>query len=56
MLALYILTYFIWTVGAIPYYSLGAEMSDDYDERVKVIAVRESCALVGLLAATTLPA
>ena len=56
MLALYILTYFIWTVGAIPYYSLGAELSDDYEERVKIIAVRESCALVGLLAATTLPA
>lgn len=56
MLVLYILTYFIWTVGAIPYYSLGAEMTDDYKERVKVIAIRESCALVGLLAATTLPA
>jgi GPH family glycoside/pentoside/hexuronide:cation symporter len=56
MLALYILTYFIWTVGAIPYYSLGAELTDDYYERVKVIAVRESCALVGLLAATVLPA
>lgn len=56
MLSLYILTYFIWTVGAIPYYSLGAEMSDDYDERVKVIAVREICALLGLLAATILPA
>jgi len=56
MLALYILTYFIWTVGAIPYYSLGAEMTDNYSERVKVIAIRESCALVGLLAATILPA
>jgi len=56
MLSLYILTYFIWTVGAIPYYSLGAELTDDYNERVKVIAVRESCALIGLLAATILPA
>lgn len=56
MLSLYILTYFIWTVGAIPYYSLGAELSDDYHERVKVIAVRETCALLGLLAATILPA
>jgi GPH family glycoside/pentoside/hexuronide:cation symporter len=56
MLTLYILTYFIWTAGAIPYYSLGAEMTDHYDERVKVIAIRESCALVGLLAATILPA
>lgn len=56
MLTLYVLTYFIWTVGAIPYYSLGAELTDDYNERVKVIAVRESCALIGLLAATILPA
>jgi len=56
MLSLYILTYFSWTVGAIPYYSLGAELTDDYNERVKVIAVRETFALVGLLAATILPA
>lgn len=56
MLALYILLYFVWTIGAVPYYSLGAELTDDYHERVKVIAVREMCALVGLLAATILPA
>jgi len=56
MMSLYILTYFIWTVGAIPYYSLGAELTDDYHERVKVIAVRETCALVGLLVATISPA
>ncbi|MFT5012243.1 MAG: Na+/melibiose symporter-like transporter [Patiriisocius sp.] len=56
MLKLYILTYFIWTAGAILYYSLGAEMTDHYAERVKVIAIGESCALVGLLAATILPA
>ncbi len=56
MLCLYTLTYFIWTVGAVPYYSLGAELTDDYHERVKVIAVRESFALVGLVIATVLPA
>ena len=56
MLALYIATYFLWTVGAVPYYSLGAELTDDYDERTKVIAVRESWALAGLLGATVLPA
>ena len=56
MLALYIVTYFIWTVAAIPYFSLGAELTDDYNERLKVIAVRESCTLVGLVAATVLPA
>ena len=56
LLLFYTLTYFIWTVGAIPYYSLGAELSDDYNERLKVIAVREAWGLVGLLAATILPA
>ena len=56
MLTLYILVYFVWTIGAVPYYSLGAELTDDYHERVKVIAVREMCALTGLLMATVLPA
>jgi GPH family glycoside/pentoside/hexuronide:cation symporter len=56
MLTLYIATYFIWTVGAVPYYSLGAELSDDYQERVRIITVREGWALAGLLVATVLPA
>ena len=56
MLILYTLTWFIWTVGAIPYYSLGAELTDDYQERLKLIAVREAWALAGLLSATILPA
>jgi len=56
MLALYVLTYLIWTVGAVPYYSLGAELTDDYHERVKVISVREACSFAGLLLATILPA
>jgi Na+/melibiose symporter-like transporter len=56
MLAFYMLTYLIWTIGAVPYFSLGAELSDDYLERVRVITVREGFALAGLLMATTLPA
>lgn len=56
MLSFYVLTYFIWTLGGVPYYSLGAELTDDYHERVKVIAVREAFALSGLLIATVLPA
>ena len=56
MLALYVLTYFLWTVGAVPYFSLGAELTDDYHERTRLIAVREIFALTGLLAATVLPA
>ena len=56
MLALYMTTYAIWTIGAIPYFSLGAELSDDYQERTRIIAIREGWALTGLLAATILPA
>jgi Na+/melibiose symporter-like transporter len=56
MLSLYVLTYLIWTIGAVPYFSLGAELTDDYQERVRVIAIREGFALAGLLVATTLPA
>jgi Na+/melibiose symporter-like transporter len=56
MVALYTLTYVIWTVGAIPYYSLGAELTDEYHERTRVIAVREAFSLAGLLVATILPA
>ncbi len=56
LMIFYLLTYFIWTVGAVPYYSLGAELTDDYHERVKVISVREGLGLVGLLIATILPA
>jgi GPH family glycoside/pentoside/hexuronide:cation symporter len=52
LLALYVTTYFIWTVGAVPYYSLGAELSDDYHERVVVISTREGLGLIGLLVAT----
>ncbi|HVN85974.1 MAG TPA: MFS transporter [Candidatus Binatia bacterium] len=56
MVGLYTVTYFIWTVGSIPYYSLGAEMTDDYHERTQLISVREGWGLAGLLAATILPA
>ncbi|MBI3782504.1 MAG: MFS transporter [Deltaproteobacteria bacterium] len=56
MSSLYTLTYFIWTIGAIPYYSLGAELTDDYHERTRLISVREFMGLAGLLAATILPA
>ncbi len=56
MLVCYVATYLFWTIGAVPYYSLGAELTDDYQERVKVISVREACALAGLLVATIAPA
>lgn len=55
MLGCYVATYFVWTIAAIPHSSLGAELTDDYQERVKVYAVRELCALIGLMTATFLP-
>jgi len=42
LMLLYTGTFLLWTVGAIPYYSLGAEMTDDYHERTQLIAVREA--------------
>jgi GPH family glycoside/pentoside/hexuronide:cation symporter len=56
LMLLYTGTFLLWTVGAIPYYSLGAELTDDYFERTRVIAVREGWGLAGLLCATILPA
>ena len=56
LIAMYTGTFLLWTVGAIPYYSLGAELTDDYHERTRVIAVREGWGLAGLLCATILPA
>ena len=56
LVAVYTGTFVLWTLGAIPYYSLGAELTDDYHERTQVIAVREAWGLAGLLCATILPA
>ena len=39
----------------IPYLSLGAELTTDYDERTRVIAVRSLVGLVGMAAGATLP-
>ena len=56
MLSFYILLYLFCNIGDVPYFSLGAELTYDYHERVKLIAVREVCALTGLLLATAAPA
>ena len=42
------------SIYAIPYFALGAELSDDYSERTTVTAVRGFLALVGTLAAASL--
>ncbi len=45
---------FTMAVYRIPYLSLGAELSDDYDERTIVMAVRSICGLAGALVAAAL--
>jgi glycoside/pentoside/hexuronide:cation symporter, GPH family len=45
---------FTTAVYRIPYLSLGAELSEDYDERTIVMAVRAVCGLVGALIAAAL--
>lgn len=47
--------YFAWTAVQIPYLSWGAELSDDYQERNRIVGFRESITFVGVLLATGLP-
>ena len=40
-----------WTMVALPYTALGAELSDDYHERSRLAAAREGCVILGTLLA-----
>jgi glycoside/pentoside/hexuronide:cation symporter, GPH family len=42
------------SVFVIPYYALGAELSDDYNERTSITSIRAVCGLVGAVAAASL--
>jgi GPH family glycoside/pentoside/hexuronide:cation symporter len=46
---------FCFATYRIPYLSLGAELSEDYDERTRVIAIRSLLGLTGMAAAAVLP-
>lgn len=46
---------FCFAAYRIPYLSLGAELTADYDERTRVIAIRSLLGLIGMAAAATLP-
>ncbi len=54
LLCFSILFRFVSAVYRIPYLSLGAEMSDDYHERTRIIAIRALAGLLGTLAAASL--
>ncbi len=49
------LFFLFWTMVAVPYESLGAEISFDYDERNRLFGVREGSVLVGTLIGGAVP-
>lgn len=49
------LLYFGWTLVAIPYAAWGAELSQDYSQRVRITSAREAAALFGILSASAFP-
>ncbi|MBO9469681.1 MFS transporter [Endozoicomonas sp. G2_2] len=51
-----ILAYLGWTLIYLPYTTLGAELSSDYDERSRITAWREGFFVLGTLIAIMLPA
>ena len=51
-----VLAYLGWTLIYLPYTTLGAEMSADYDERSRITAWREGFFVLGTLVAIMLPA
>lgn len=51
-----ILAYLGWTLIYLPYTTLGAELSSDYDERSRITAWREGFFVLGTLVAIMLPA
>lgn len=51
-----VLAYLGWTLIYLPYTTLGAELSADYDERSRITAAREAFFAAGTLVAIALPA
>ncbi|GIW42335.1 MAG: sugar transporter [Candidatus Binatia bacterium] len=51
-LAAYMGLFLCWTIGAIPYYSFGAELSPDYYERTRLVGVREMFSVSGIILGT----
>lgn len=53
--ALTFLFFLFWTMVTVPYEALGAELSFDYDERTRLLGVREGAVLAGTLLAALIP-
>lgn len=47
--------FIFWTVGTIPYHSWGAELTLDYHERTRLVAVREVFSVIGIVLGTLGP-
>lgn len=52
----FFLLFLFWTVAAVPYESLGPELSFDYNERTSLFAVRDGMLIAGTLLAASSPA
>ncbi|MBL8630441.1 MAG: MFS transporter [Rhodospirillaceae bacterium] len=50
-----VLLYLGWTMINVPYTAWGAEMTGDYNERVRITSAREGVMLLGIFAAGTIP-
>ncbi len=50
-----VLLYLGWTMINVPYTAWGAELSSDYNERVRITSAREGVSLLGVFAAGTVP-
>lgn len=53
--ALTFLFFFFWTMVTVPYEAMGAELSFNYDERTRLLGVREGGILLGTLLAALIP-
>jgi Na+/melibiose symporter-like transporter len=50
-----VILYLGWTMINVPYTAWGAEMTGDYNERVRITSAREGVMLLGIFAAGTIP-
>ena len=51
-----LLLYAAYTLLTLPYWAWGAELSDDYDERSRIVGAREGAVVLGTVVAAALPA
>ncbi len=55
MLVTYLVAYLFFTMFLTPYYALGAELSDDPDERTQIVAIRTLFQYIGAVAGGFMP-